>query len=73
MSALLIDNIAQLVTGADERPVVSDAAVVLDGDRVAWVGEASAAPDADERVDAEGRAVIPGFVDSHTHLVFAGD
>src|SRR6478735_5566353 len=73
MSTLLIDGIGQLVTGGDERPVVSNAAVVLDGERVAWVGEASAAPDADERVDAGGRAVIPGFVDSHTHLVFAGD
>lgn len=73
MSALLIDGIGQLVTGEGERPVVSDAAVVIDGDRVAWVGESATAQDADERVDAGGRAVIPGFVDSHTHLVFAGD
>jgi imidazolonepropionase len=73
MSALLIDRIGQLVTGDAERPVVADAAVVIDGDRIAWVGESAAAPDADERVDADGRAVIPGFVDSHTHLVFAGD
>ncbi|WP_405216298.1 imidazolonepropionase [Agrococcus sp. Ld7] len=50
-----------------------DAAVVVDGDAIAWVGEASAAPAADERVDVEGRAVLPGWVDSHTHLVFAGD
>jgi len=46
---------------------------VTDGERVVWVGDAAHAPDADERVDAAGRAVIPGFVDSHTHLVFAGD
>lgn len=73
MSALLIDGIGELVTGGTERPVVQDAAIVIEGDRIAWVGESAAAPDADERVDAEGRAVIPGFVDSHTHLVFAGD
>lgn len=73
MSAVLIDRIGQLVTGDFERPVIPDAAVVIDGDRIVWVGEAAAAPDADERVDADGRAVIPGFVDSHTHLVFAGD
>jgi len=69
----LITGIGELVTNDAERPVVRDAAVVVDGDRIAWVGEAAAAPDADERVDAGGRAVIPGFVDSHTHLVFAGD
>ncbi|CRK59657.1 Imidazolonepropionase [Alloactinosynnema sp. L-07] len=51
----------------------TDAAVVIDGDRIAWVGQAASAPDADERVDVEGRAVLPGWVDSHTHLVFAGD
>ena len=46
---------------------------MVEGERVAWVGAANAAPAADERVDAGGRAVIPGFVDSHTHLVFAGE
>ena len=53
--------------------LVRDAAVVLEGDRVAWVGPESEAPDADERVELGGRAVLPGFVDSHSHLVFAGD
>ncbi len=47
--------------------------MVLDGDRVAWVGAAAAAPAADAVVDAAGRAVLPGWVDSHTHLLFAGD
>ena len=36
-------------------------------------GPAADAPAADEQIDAGGRAVIPGFVDSHSHLVFAGD
>ncbi|MGB6455167.1 MAG: imidazolonepropionase [Streptosporangiaceae bacterium] len=61
-------------TSADETFVaISDAAMVLDGGLVAWTGAAAGAPAADERVDAAGRAVLPGFVDSHTHLVFAGE
>ena len=54
--------------------VVRDAALVVSDDGVIeWVGPASEAPAADERRDLGGRAVIPGFVDSHSHLVFAGD
>ena len=53
--------------------IVRDAALVVEGSRVAWVGRAAEAPAADEVVDAGGRAVLPGFVDSHSHLVFAGD
>ena len=49
------------------------AAVVIDGGRVAWVGASADAPAADTAVDAGGAAMIPGFVDSHTHTVFAGD
>ena len=52
---------------------LNDAAVVLDNGRIAWTGPAARAPAADERVDAAGRAVLPGFVDSHAHLVFAGE
>ena len=57
------------------RPLglVEDAALVLEGETVAWVGPAAKAPQADETYDAEGRAAIPGFVDSHSHLLFAGD
>ena len=50
-----------------------DAAVVVEGDTIAWVGPAARVPAADRRLDVGGRAVVPGFVDSHTHLVFAGD
>jgi imidazolonepropionase len=53
--------------------IVRGAALVIEGSRVAWVGGAADAPAADQVVDAGGRAVIPGFVDSHSHLVFAGD
>ena len=105
MNATLITNIGELTTnvGTPDDPCGTrrDAAVLMEGERIAWVG-ASADADAlglgrisrfgaeevrpnagnppqtpqDEHVevvDAEGRAVIPGFVDSHTHLVFAGD
>ena len=54
-------------------PRISDAALVIAGDRIAWTGPASRAPAADELLDAAGRAVLPGFVDSHAHLVFAGE
>ena len=71
--AILITGIGELTTNDPELGTLREAAVVLDGDRVAWVGPAWRAPAVDERVDVEGRAVLPGWVDSHTHLVFAGD
>jgi imidazolonepropionase len=52
---------------------IHDAAFVIDDEQVLWVGRNGEAPDADEMIDAGGAAVIPGFVDSHTHLVFAGE
>lgn len=70
---LLVSSIGLLATQSEEHGDIPDAALVVDGDRVAWVGPASSAPAADERVDVGGRAVVPGFVDSHAHLVFAGD
>ncbi|HZD97942.1 MAG TPA: imidazolonepropionase [Micromonosporaceae bacterium] len=86
---LLIDHIGELVTndtsvgdgvlgdgllGDGVLGIVRDAAVVIGDDgRVAWVGARSSAPAADRSLDAAGAAVIPGFVDSHAHLVFAGD
>jgi imidazolonepropionase len=69
--SVLITGIGELTTN-DGEPLTR-AALVLDGDRVAWIGAESDAPAVDERVDVEGRAVLPGWVDSHTHLVFAGD
>ncbi|WP_448315149.1 imidazolonepropionase [Streptomyces sp. CO7] len=81
-TSTLIDNVAHLVTNdpslgssSDGSPlgVIRDAAVVIEGDRVVWTGMSRKAPATDNRVDAQGRALLPGFVDSHTHLVFAGD
>ncbi len=69
----LIDNIGLLITNESERPERENAALVIDGGMVTWLGDAGSTPDADERIDADGRCVIPGFVDSHSHIVFAGD
>ena len=72
MTRTLITNIGELTTHGP-LGTVTDAAVLLDRGLVEWVGDAADAPRVQETVDAAGRAVIPGFVDSHTHLVFGGD
>ena len=75
----LYTDIGELVTNdptqGDASPlgIIADAALVVDGDQIAWVGTRADAPDADRRVSCAGTAVIPGFVDSHAHLVFAGE
>jgi imidazolonepropionase len=69
----LVTGIGELFTADPEQLTVSDAAFVVEGGEVAWVGPAADAPAADTTYDVGGRAVIPGFVDSHSHLVFAGD
>jgi imidazolonepropionase len=81
--SILITNIGELVTnapadgdgqqGAGPFAALTDAAVVIEAGQVAWTGPASRAPLADGVIDAAGRAVLPGFVDSHAHLVFAGE
>jgi imidazolonepropionase len=83
--SLLITNIGELVTNAPDaasgaRPAgpgpfaaIAGAALVVEDGRVAWTGPAGQAPAADEMADCGGRAVLPGFVDSHAHLVFAGE
>jgi imidazolonepropionase len=80
VTATLFTGIGELVTCDPQLDddaslgIVRDAALVTDSDgTVAWVGSASVAPAADLQVDFGGRTVVPGFVDSHTHLVFAGD
>src|SRR6478736_2034395 len=77
MTATVITGIGELVTnapgGRDLLGTIEDAALVVEGSTVAWVGPAAEAPAADEAVDLGGRAVLPGFVDSHSHLVFAGE
>ncbi len=70
--SIVLGGIGELVVDAS-RPPLRGAALVVDGDRVAWLGPDAEAPAADERVHMGGRSVIPGFVDSHSHLVFGGD
>src|ERR1700694_5160277 len=77
-TSLLVDHIGLLVTndpalGPGPVGFVPGAALVVEDGFVAWVGPDDRAPAADLHVDGRGRCVIPGFVDSHTHLVFAGD
>ncbi len=77
MTSIVITGIGELVTcdgtGADGLGIQTGAAVVVNEERIAWIGPAASAPAADRQVDLDGRTLIPGFVDSHSHLVFAGD
>jgi len=78
----LVTGIGELTTGDPTHPDAEDpfgtlhgaALVIGDDEQVLWVGRDGAGrPDADQHVDLGGRAVVPAFVDSHTHLIFAGD
>jgi imidazolonepropionase len=73
----LFNNIGCLFThtdeGSDPLGEICDAAIVVEDGKIAWVGESKNAPAADNSVDLENKTVIPGFVDSHAHLMFAGD
>lgn len=77
MSSTLITGIGELVTcdgtSSDLLGIRSNAALVVEDDTIAWIGAAAEAPAADAKIDVGGRVIIPGFVDSHSHLVFAGD
>jgi imidazolonepropionase len=79
VTARLVTGIGELVTNfpsagdGTSLGLVRDAALLVQDGRIAWVGPARDAPAADDSVDLGGRAVVPGFVDTHTHLVFAGD
>jgi imidazolonepropionase len=77
MSSTAIIGIGELVacdgTGPDGLGIRSNAALVIENDMIAWIGTVADTPSADSVIDIGGRAIIPGFVDSHSHLVFAGD
>ena len=73
--SLLVTNIGSLVipkTEFGQLEILTNAAFVVENGTIAWVGSADNAPYCDEVVDAQDRCVIPGFVDSHAHLMFAG-
>ena len=69
----LLTGIGLLASQDEELGELTDAALVIDGERIGWIGQADQAPAADRSIDLAGRCVLPGFVDSHAHLVFAGD
>jgi len=76
--ATAFTNIGSLVTNDLERGSgllgeIEDAAFVVDDGKIAWVGSALDLPQVDDRFELEGKTVLPGFVDSHAHLAFAGD
>ena len=73
MTSEMITDIGELSTLVDGEPRIAQAAIVIEHGRIAWIGAAASAPAADTRVSVSGRAVLPGWVDSHTHLMFAGD
>ena len=74
MTATLVANIGQLVTNSDkDLGIINNAALVYENGKVIWTGSNKDAPSADKKIDAKGGTVTPGFVDSHTHAVFAGD
>jgi imidazolonepropionase len=73
VTATIVAGIGELTTHDAELGTLRRAAVVVADTQVVWVGDDRVAPSVDRRVDVEGRAVVPGFVDSHAHLVFAGD
>ncbi len=75
MTKTLFTNIGSLVMPAAEVGVLetlSNAAFLVEDGLVAWVGDADSAPSCEWVVDVAGACVIPGFVDSHAHLIFAG-
>jgi len=77
-NSLLVTRIGSLVTndpdiGVGPLGIITDAALVIENETVAWIGPTGQSPAADNVIDAAGAAVLPGFVDSHAHLVFAGE
>ncbi|TQJ31840.1 imidazolonepropionase [Microbacterium sp. SLBN-146] len=72
MSTLLTD-IGELTTNDPDVGRRHDAAIVIEDGRIAWIGNAASAPPADEALGLGGAALLPGWVDTHTHLIFAGD
>jgi imidazolonepropionase len=76
--SLAITNIGSLVTndpnlGSGILGELENASLVIEDGKIAWVGNSASAPTTDQAIDVQGMGVIPGFVDSHAHMVFAGD
>jgi imidazolonepropionase len=77
-NSFTLTNISQLVTnnsalGEGQLGVINDAAITVTDGIVSWVGQTSHADSSVPQTDVGGRSLIPGFVDSHSHIMFAGD
>ena len=77
MRSVAMTNIGSLVTNDQGLELgllgeLHDAAIVIEDGLIAWVGNSSAVPATEESIDVQGRTILPGFVDSHAHLMFAG-
>ena len=78
MPTVAITDIGSLVTNDETLESgllgeIKDAAIVIEDGLIAWVGSKHSVPAVDRSMSAGGRTVLPGFVDSHAHLMFAGD
>ena len=79
MSSTVVTGIGELVTNDSSLGdgsllgIMRDAAFVVDGGKVTWIGSSKSAPSADQVIEVSGKSVVPGFVDSHTHAIFGGD
>jgi len=78
VTSTAFSGIGSLITldpalGDGELGELTNAAMVVESGRIVWVGASTQLPAADMSVDLHGRAVVPGFVDSHAHMIFAGD
>ena len=79
MSSTVVTGIGELITNDSTLGdgtilgALRDAALLIEDGKVAWIGSSKGAPSADHAIEAHGKSVIPGFVDSHTHAVFGGD
>jgi imidazolonepropionase len=76
--SLAITNIGSLVTsdqslGSGILGELTNAALVIENEKIIWIGNSNQVPATDQEIDIGGKAVIPGFVDSHAHLLFAGE
>ena len=78
MSSVAITDIGSLISndptlGNGALGTRENAALLIDDGKIAWIGDHSKLPAVDSAHSVAGKTVIPGFVDSHAHLVFAGD
>ncbi len=77
MTSTLLSNAKQIVTNSSgskyQLDLIEDSSMLIENGIVKWIGKHKEAPSADEIIDCTNKVVIPGFVDSHTHLIFGGD